>query len=200
MIAARIDRRPWLLAAVCLAAAAVGLFETAGGRAEDKPPVREASGIELGGDAMVVYVVRDKAAWDALRKEGGSSHFGIKRPPALVVLDGVDFQKDMIVAVFWGRMNFSGRDENCRISDVKIGEKEISVECVANLWGGQILRSYQAWPYAAKVIAKSDLPVTFIQTVEYKAKPDRARRGERIATLKPPEWKQEIKDKPENAL
>ena len=158
----RSDRIARLLAALCLIVVAFAVHGSVIARADDTQPVREAHGTDVGGDAMVVYVVRDKATWEDMKKEVGHVHVsptGKASGAGLAVLDGVDFQKDMIVAVFWGRMNFAGHGENCRITgvkgDAKNGDREITVECVANLWGGDILRSYEAWPYAARSLPKT---------------------------------------------
>ena len=60
----------------------------------------------------MVYVARDKTTWDAVEKPLGMRHEFSRRDAikgdSLESLDDVDFQQDMIVAVFWGEMNFSG--------------------------------------------------------------------------------------------
>jgi len=43
-----------------------------------------------------------------------------------------------------------------------------------------------------KVVRRSNLPVTFRQITEYKAKPSLSEKEKIIATLKPEEWKREI--------
>ncbi len=171
--------------------------------ADDERVAGDAHGINLGSDSMVVYVVRDKEALSALKKEAGSPHKfpnGAPLGTGLEPVEKANFEKEMIVAVFWGRMNFAGRDEKCWIEGVKAGDKEVTVDCRSNLWGGEVFRSYEAWPYYAKIVPRSDLPVSFVETVEYKAKPERSIKGKTIATLKPGQWKQEVKEKPENAL
>ena len=96
------------------------------------------------------------------------------------------------MAVFWGEMNFSGHDEKCWIEAVDIGERQVTVDCRANLWGGNVKRSYRAWPYDAKVIRRSELPVVFVQATEYKADPKLSEKNKVLATLKPDEWKREV--------
>jgi hypothetical protein len=170
--------------------------------AEESSQVREINGIQFGGDAMMVFVARDKTAWEAVKKEVGRAPIPADRlnEPGLSPLDHVDFQKDMIVAVFWGKMNFSGHGENCWIQDVTAGKKEVTVNCRAILWGGQILRSYTAYPYAVRVVPQSELPVKFIQTVDYKADAGLSEKPKTLATLGPKEWKHEIANKPENSV
>jgi hypothetical protein len=77
----------------------------------------------------------------------------------------------MIVAVFWGQMSFAGEGEKCWIESVTTGKDEVTVDCRANLWGGAVDHAYRAWPYDAKVVKRSNLPVTFVQTTEYKGNP-----------------------------
>jgi hypothetical protein len=160
------------------------------------------NGIQFGGDSMMVFVARDKAAWDAVKKEVGPSRIPPDRlkEPGLTPLDHVDFHKDMIVAVFWGKIEFSGHGENCWIQDVTVGKKEVTVDCRAILWGGQILRSYTAYPYAASVVPRSDLPVTFVQSIDYKAAAAHSEKSKPLATVGPNRWKAEIANKPENSL
>ena len=131
----------------------------------------EASGIDLGGAKPVVYVVRDKATWDAVKKEAGGPQMlpiGFAKGVGLETLDKTDFDKQMIVAVFWGQMTFAGRGEKCWIESVKVGEKEVVVDCRAVLWGGRVGAAYRAWPYHARVVERSELPVKFVQTTELK--------------------------------
>src|SRR6266446_9396317 len=94
---------------------------------------------------------------------------GMPKGDDLKLLDGIDFQKQMIVAVFWGKMNFSGQGERCWIEKVPAGKEEVVVDCRATLWGGAVDASYRAWPYHAKAVPRSDLPVQFRQTTEWKA-------------------------------
>ena len=127
-----------------------------------------------------------------------------QREPGLPQFNGVDFQKQMIVAVFWGEMNFAGHDEKCWIESVgkakdADGHDFIKVDCQANLWGGEILRSYTAYPYHVMVVPRSNLPVKFLQTVRYRADKARGEKDKILATLGPNAWKQELAEKLENA-
>ena len=187
-----------LLATAVLSSAA----QIPSARAEEPVQVREINGIQCGGDAMMVFVARDKAAWEAIKKEVGPSPIPADRlkETGLAPLDHVDFHQDMIVAVFWGKMNFSGHGENCWIQDVTAGKKDVTVNCRAILWGGQILRSYLAYPYAVRVVPQSELPVKFIQTVDYKADATLSEKPKTLATLGPHEWKAKIANKPENSV
>jgi hypothetical protein len=158
-------------------------------------PVKQIRGGDLGGTAGAVYVARDKATWDAVKKAVGDRHElprGSKQGESLDSLDDTDFQQDMIVAVFWGEMNFSGHNEKCWIESVDVGDRQVSVACRANLWGGNVLRSYRAWPYVARVVRRSDLPVVFVQDTQYEANPAASEKNKVLATLKPDDWKQEI--------
>jgi len=115
--------------------------------AEEPPQVKQSRGIDLGGDVMTVYVARDKATWDAVQRAAGPRHEfpgGKLQGESLERLDDVDFQQEMIVAVFWGEMNFSGHDEKCWVEAVNIGDNDVTVDCRASLWGGEVLRSYRA--------------------------------------------------------
>jgi hypothetical protein len=40
-----------------------------------------------------------------------------------------------------------------------------------------------------KIMARSDLPVTFMQTTEYKTRPALSKKEQKRATLQPSEWK-----------
>jgi len=189
-----IRARATLLAGVlaAVAAAACGGVDAS---AEEPPQVKQARGIDLGGNVMALYVARDKATWDAVQQAAGERHEfpgGKLKGEGLERLDGVDFQQEMVVAVFWGEMNFSGHDEKCWIEGVSIGETEVTVDCRASLWGGDILRSFRAWPYDVKVVRRSELPVTFKQTTEYTAKPGLPEKEKIIAKLKSGQWKREI--------
>ncbi len=155
---------------VCAATLDVG---TSGG-AEPPAQTTEVRGMDLGGKGMTLFVSRDKATWDAVKKALGDRQMlprGSAKGGGPDRLDTVDFQKDMIVAVFWGRMSFSGQGEKCWIDSVTTGKDEVTVDCRANLWGGAVKHAYLAWPYHAKAVKRSDLPVTFMQTTEYKAMP-----------------------------
>jgi hypothetical protein len=191
-----------LVGAFVLVASAVGIHaaEPAEEAAEKPAPARQVRGADLGGTAAMVYVARDKATWDAVKKAVGERHefprSAVKgespQDQSLERLDNVDFQQDMIVAIFWGEMNFSGHEEKCWIEAVDISDRQVSVACRANLWGGYVKRSYRAWPYEARVVRRSDLPVTFVQDTEYKADPNLMEKNKVLATLKPDQWKLEI--------
>jgi hypothetical protein len=140
---------------------------------------------------MSLFVARDKATWDAVKKAVSDRQMlprGFAKGEGLDRLDAVDFQKDMIVAVFWGQMSFSGQGEKCWIESVTTGKEEVTVVCRAILWGGAVKHAYRAWPYHVKAVKRSDLPVTFVQTTEYKAMPSLSKRDQKLATLKPSEW------------
>jgi hypothetical protein len=159
--------------------------------AEPSPQTTEVLGIDVGGKGMALFVARDKATWDAVKKAVGRRQMlpiGFAQGGGLDRLDTVEFQKDMIVAVFWGQMSFAGEGEKCWIESVTHGKDEVTVDCRANLWGGAVDHAYRAWPYHAKVVARSDLPVTFMQTTEYKARPALSKKDQKLATLKPNEW------------
>jgi len=66
------------------------------------------------------------------------------------------------------------------------------VDCQVTLWGGATDHAYRAWPYHARVVARSDLPVRFKQTTEWKGDPSRNMQNETLAILKPGEWKRGI--------
>ncbi|MDX1948307.1 MAG: hypothetical protein SFU86_23150 [Pirellulaceae bacterium] len=156
--------------------------------------VQEARGIDLGGPTTIVFVARDKVTWDAVKKAAGKPQMlPLGMPPGddLESLDNVDFQKKMIVAVFWGEMTFAGRGEQCWIESVTTGKEEVVVDCRATLWGGRTTAAYRAWPYHAKVVDRSELAVRFTQTTEWKATPDRSEKVKVLATIKAGEWKQE---------
>ena len=160
--------------------------------AEPTPQATEVRGIDVGGKGMALFVARDKATWDAVKKAVGDRQMlprGFAKGGGLDRLDTVDFQKDMIVAVFWGQMSFSGQGEKCWIESVTTGKEEVTVVCRAILWGGAVKHAYRAWPYHVKAVKRSDLPVTFIQTTEYKAMPALSKKDQKLATLKPSEWK-----------
>lgn len=163
--------------------------------AQSEPKAQEAKGIDLGGPTMTVFVARDTAAWDSVKQTVGKQQMiprGMPKGDGLELLDAVDFRKQMIVAVFWGEMNFSGQSERCWIEQVSEAKGEVVVDCRATLWGGAVKASYRAWPYHVKVVPRSDGPVQFKQTTEWKAAPGRSEKDKVLATLKTGEWKQEI--------
>jgi hypothetical protein len=156
---------------------------------------QEAAGIDLGDAKRIVYVVRDKATWDLVKKATDGPQMlpiGFAKGTELQTLDKTDFDKQMIVAVFWGETAFAGRGEKCWIESVTTDKKEVTVNCRALLWGGRVSAVYRAWPYHAKVIERSDLPVKFTQTTEWKGAPDRTEKDKILATIESGEWKQEI--------
>lgn len=165
-----------------------------GSAAEDAARPREVIGTDPGGKAMTVHVARDRAAWDEVKKSAGARQMlpnGMKGQ-ALDLLDSVNFQKEMIVAVFWGERNFSGQGETCRIQEVLAGKEEVNVKCHALLWGGAVKHSYRAWPYHVKVVDRSNLPVSFVSTTGDKANPKRPAEKGVSVTLKRGEWRAEI--------
>jgi len=159
-----------------------------------KPQVREISGIELGGKTPMVFVARDKATWDNVIQAVGKPQMlpiGMPKGQDLQVLGNIDFTKQMIVAVFWGQMSFSGHDEKCRIERVTVGTDEVVVDCRATLWGGAVDAAYRAWPYHAMVVDRSDLPVRFRQSTDLKADPKHSEKDKPLAIIAAKEWKQE---------
>ena len=163
-----------------------------------QPRPQEVKGTNLGGKTGTVFVARDRATWDKVKQTLGQPQMlpiGMPKGDDLKVLDGVDFQKQMIVAVFWGQMNFSGQGEECWIEGVSVEKEEVVVDCRATLWGGPVKHSYRAWPYHAKVVPRSELPVRFKQTTEWTARPGRSEKDKTVATLKLGDWKQEILSK-----
>lgn len=159
---------------------------------------QEAFGIDLGNASRVAYVVRDQATWEAVKKAAGAPQMlpiGMPKGTELQTLDKTDFEKKMIVALFWGEMSFSAQKEKCWIENVTVGKKEVTVDCRALLWGGRASAAYRAWPYHVRVIERSELPVKFIQTTEWQAPPGRTDKDQPLATLQAGEWKQEIKVK-----
>lgn len=182
-----------LFCLLCLLPLTAGAAEPKAADADAVP--QEAAGIDLGDARRIAYVVRDKATWDALKKAAGGPQMlpiGFAKGTELQTLDKTDFEKEMIVTMFWGEMSFAGRGEKCWIESVTVGKKEITVDCRAVLWGGRVSAAYRAWPYHAKVIARSELPVKFLQTTEFKAAPDRTEKDKPLATIEAGEWKQEI--------
>ncbi len=109
---------------------------------------------------------------------------------ALEQLDRVDFEREMIVAAFWGELDFTGHDEKCWIEAIDIGRDEVTVDCRSNLFGGQALRTALVWPYEVRVIARSELPVRFRLKIIYEPKGTEPDRELDLATLKPDAWKQ----------
>lgn len=151
-------------------------------------PVREILGIHYGSAKPSVHVARDRKAWEELKKSLGKPQ-DIPRTAArlrnLDELDEVDFEKEMIVAIFWGEHSFSGHDEKCWIHDVSVKEGELHVDGRAHLWGGAVKRAYRAWPFHVKVVAKSNLPVRFSQKTKWLDKPDQAEVTTTLGVIKP---------------
>lgn len=165
------------------------------GAEPEKRPV-SVRGIDLGTKEMRLYVARDKAAWDAVKKAAGDAQMlpiGTPKGDALERLDSVNFEKEMVVAVFWGQMSFAGEGEKCWIEKVTAGKDEVTVDCRETLWGGAVAHAYRAWPYAAKIVPRSDLPVTFVQTTDLRATKSKTERT--LATLKPGEWERKLKER-----
>jgi len=163
-----------------------------------QPEPLEVKGIDLGGKTMMVFVARDKATWDKVKQTLGEPKMlpiGMAKGADLKTLDGTDFKTQMIVGVFWGQMNFSGHGEKCWIEGVSVAHGEVLVDCRATLWGGAVDASYRAWPYHAKIVPRSELPVRFAQTTERTAPPGRTEKDKTVATLKLGDWKQEIPSK-----
>jgi hypothetical protein len=163
-----------------------------------QPRPLEVKGTSLGVKTEMVFVARDKATWDKVKQTLGEPKMlpiGTPKADDLKTLDGTDFKTQMIVAVFWGQMNFSGHGEKCWIEGVSVANGEMVVDCRATLWGGAVDASYRAWPYHAKVVPRSELPVRFKQTTEWTAPPGRSEKDKTVATLKNEDWKQEIPSK-----
>ncbi len=159
------------------------------------PLPQEAMGIDRGDEQRFVFVARDKATWEAVKKAVDRPQMlpiGFAKGTELQTLDKTDFEKHMIVAVFWGEMSFVGRGEKCWIESVTVGDKEVTVDCRALLWGGRASAAYRAWPYHAKVVPRSELPVKFTQTTEWKAMPDRSEKEKLLGTIQPGAWQLEI--------
>jgi len=157
--------------------------------------MQEAKGIDLGGQTTTVFVARDKDTWNAVKQAVGKPQMipeGMTKGDGLNRLDDIDFQKQMIVAVFWGEMSFSGQGEKCWIEAVTTGKEEVTVDCRAILWGGAVKHAYRAWPYHVKVVPRSDLPLRFTQTTEWKADPNRSEKNKTLAVLKAGEWKCQV--------
>jgi hypothetical protein len=160
-----------------------------------KPAVQEAAGIDRGSKTAMVIVARDEAAWNSALQAAGKAQMlpiGMPKGQDLAALGNIDFGKQMIVAVFWGEMSFSGHDEKCRIERVTVAGGELVVDCRATLWGGAVDAAYRAWPYHALVVDRSDLPVKFRQTTELKAMPDRTEKDKTLAIVQKTDWKQEF--------
>lgn len=158
-----------------------------------QPQPKEAKGTDSGGKTGMSIVARDKATWDKVKQMLGDAQpltIGAKKGDGLKTLDGTDFKAQMIVAVFWGQMDFSEPGEKCWIEGVAVAKDEVVVDCRATLWGGHVLRSYRVWPYHAKVVPRSELPVRFTQTTEWTAAPGRSEKDKTMATIKSGEWKQ----------
>jgi len=157
--------------------------------------VQDIRGIDLGARAPTVFVARDSNTWNAVKQAVGKPQMipkGMTKGDGLSRLDDIDFQKQMIVAVFWGEMSFSGQGEKCWIEAVTTGKEEVTVDCRAILWGGAVKRAYRAWPYHVKVVPRSDLPLRFTQTTEWKADPNRSEKNKTLAVLKAGEWKCQV--------
>jgi hypothetical protein len=183
----------------CLISSAATVLSAASARGEEasaaKPSVQEVSGIDFGGKTPMVFVARDKAAWEMVVQATGERRMlpiGFAAGQDLTSLGNIDFGKKMIVAVFWGEMSFSGQGEKCRIERVTAGTDEVVVDCAATLWGGAVKRAYRAWPYHALVVERSDLPVRFRQTTEWKADPKRSEKEKTLAVVAAKEWKKEV--------
>lgn len=157
-----------------------------------EPQALEASGMDRGGRTGMVFVARDKATWDAVKQTAGKQQrlpLGMSKGEDLNLLDDIDFQKRMIVAVFWGEMTFAGQGEKYWIENVSIGNEEIVVDFHATLWGGAVDHAHRTWPYHAKVVPRSNLPVRFQQTTERNGNPGRSEKDKTVATLKAGDWK-----------
>lgn len=160
-----------------------------------QPKATEAKGTDAGGKTPTVFVARDQATWEKVKQAFGAPKMlpiGMKKGGDLSLLDGTDFQKQMIVAVLWGEMNFSSQNEKCWIEDVTILKDEVVVDCRATLWGGAVDASFRAWPYHVKVVPRSALPVRFKQTTVWTAPPGRTEKDKTVGILKDGEWKQEF--------
>lgn len=160
-----------------------------------KPAVQEAVGIDFGSRTAMVVVARDKAAWEAALQAAGKKQMvpiGMAKAQDLASLGKIDFGKQMIIAVFWGELSFSGHNEKCRIERTAVAGGELVVDCRATLWGGAVDAAYRAWPYHALVVDRSDLPVRFRQTTELKAAPDRIEKDKTLAIVRPTESRREL--------
>ena len=118
---------------------------------------------------MIVFVARDKAAWDKIKQTVGKPKVipnGMTTSNDLSLLDGVDFQHQMIVTVFWGLRGFSGHGEKCWIESVTVGSEKMLADCQEIRWGGPTTAVCQVWPYHIKVIQRTDLPIQFDQTAK----------------------------------
>jgi len=163
-----------------------------------QPNATEAKGIDAGGKVPMVFVAREQTTWEKVKEAFGAPKMlpiGMKKGGDLGLLDGTDFQKEMIVAVLWGEMNFSSRDEKCWIEEVAILKDEVVVDCRATLWGGAVDASFRAWPYHVKVVPRSALPVRFKQTTVWTAPPGRTDKDKTVGTMRDGEWKHEFPPK-----
>lgn len=161
----------------------------------DMEPVREVQGIHHGTMRGMTFVARDRKAWDALQEAVGPPQDlprTAKPLESLASLNNVDFSKEMIVAIFWGEMTFSGQGEKCWIKDVTTNDKEVVVECQANLWGGPVKRAYRAWPFHVRVVPKSDLPVRFTQVTFWIEAPEKIEKARTLGVIKPDHWRQNL--------
>jgi len=160
-----------------------------------QPKAMEAKGIDAGGKTAMLFVARDQATWEKVKEAFGAPKMlpiGMKKGADLSLLDGTDFQKEMIMAVLWGEMNFSSQNEKCWIEDVAFIKDEMVVDCRATLWGGAVDASFRAWPYHVKAVPRSALPVRFKQTTVWTAHPGRTEKDKTVGTIKDGEWKLEF--------
>ena len=160
-----------------------------------QPKPTDTKGNDWGGKAAMVIVARDQATWEKAKQSAGELRMlpiGMPKGDDLKILDGVDFKKEMIVAVFWGEKNFSRHGEKCWIENVSVLKDEVVVECRRSLWAGPTDASYRAWPYHAKVVPRSEQPVNFRQKTDWIDAPARVEKAKTVATLKGAEWKQEF--------
>ena len=181
-------------AATSMSAAAAAAADE-GRTAATKPAPRQAVGIDFGSGTAMVVVARDKAAWEGALAAAGKPQMvpiGMPKGDDLASLGNIDFSKQMIVAVFWGQLSFSGHDEKCRIERVAVDGGELVVDCRATLWGGAVDAAYRAWPYHALVVDRSELPVRFRQTTELKGGPTRGEKEKTLAVVTPTESKKEL--------
>ncbi len=157
--------------------------------------VLEVQGQHLGNKAGMVVVARDQQSWEAVKLAVGKPQMlpkGFPNTATLDLLNHVDFEKEMIVAFFWGEMAFAGHGEKCWIDEVSEEKTEVLVECQANLWGGAVYRSYRAWPFHAKIVPRSDLPIRFTQKTKLLDVPEKEQKVTPLGTVKADEWKQFI--------
>ena len=179
----------WLLA-VCGVIVSASVWCTAA-----EAPARDVQGIHLGTRKGMVFVARDKKTWEAVKEAIGKPQAipkGGAKPESLDRLDDVDFGREMIVAVFWGEMSFSGQGEKCIIEKITAKKAEIEVACQAKLWGGAVKHAYRAWPFHVRVVPGSDLPVRFTQATHWIDTPDKFEKPRSLGVIQRDEWKQII--------